>query len=486
MQNHTADSTRVIPLSQGTVANVLEKHRRVGLQPTVAPKIILQSPLWQDPQYAGRHVSMRRRWKDLDDEQSAWVAELVNVLPKDPSEPAPSWGLLRYLDLDVTMVLSLQWTLTGSRNVEIEQRDLLRRMGYACLESAPYDELHASLRRLSHTKVAVFREGTPNHQVEPWQIIDDSQRSAPGVPGSGSVITARISRLWEDALVSGTWQAVDLNAYSYLVRVARRNGLARILYLYLASWRDGKAGFDVPLYGIINRFAQRRSDGRLRYFPLSDPRCLLRKALDLLQANRVIQITRNIDGEYLESARLSGRFLETPPPELPTMARQLAYLAPSLWIQNEVSEVPALPTSSITPHSVESTATEWSVVESTYCEQTLSILLDRFSPALPRQRIKVAREGGWEIRQLWVAIGLVLWKWEAERSVENPAGFLQSILKSGMADPTYRKNFRKATLHHQIPISGSEWLAWILNGPLREFPMPKKSPNVASITSEAP
>jgi hypothetical protein len=133
--------------------------------------------------------------------------------------------------------LSLQWTLTGSRDVEIEQHDLLHRMGYGRLDCAPYDELHASLRRLTNTKVAVFREGTPNHLVEPWQIIDESHRTTPSLTGEKSVITARLSRLWEESLASPTWQAVDMNNYSHLVGVARRHGLARVLYLYLASCR---------------------------------------------------------------------------------------------------------------------------------------------------------------------------------------------------------------------------------------------------------
>jgi hypothetical protein len=87
------------------VADVLAKRRREGHLPLIAPKVILQAPLWQDPQYAARHVSMRRRWKDSSEGHAAWNTEVVNALPKDPSEPAASWGLLRYLDLDLTMVL---------------------------------------------------------------------------------------------------------------------------------------------------------------------------------------------------------------------------------------------------------------------------------------------------------------------------------------------------------------------------------------------
>jgi hypothetical protein len=423
---------------------------------------------------------MRRRWRDFSAGPAAWITEVVNVLPKDQAEPAPSWGLLRYQDLDVTMVLSLQWTLTGSRDVEIEQRELLHRMGYGRLDCAPYDELHASLRRLTHTKVAVFRDGTPNHLVEPWQIIDETHRTEPHQTGERSLITARLSRLWEDALASAAWQAVDLNAYTHLVRVARRHGLARVLYLYLASWRDAKGGFNVPLFGIVDRFAQRRSDGRLRYPILRDERCVLRKAITHLQQHRIIEITEAIAGEDLLCARLTGRFTTVKPPAPVVEGRQLVYLAPSLWRPNEVVAVPAADVAlQVQPEHHQ----DWDATQNDYCERTIPVLLDWLKPALPRRKVQAARDGGWEVRHLWTAIGAVLWQWQEQQSIENPAGFLQSILNDGIGDPTYRRNYQKSALANLLPISGSELMAWMLKHPLRDFP-PPKPPSAKTTTSE--
>ncbi len=473
MMIQTEQNASGLLLSNGNIPNILAKYRREGLRPLIAPKIILQAPLWQDPQFSARHMTMRRRYHDLANTGTKWVAELINVLPHDSSEPAPSWGLLRYLDLDVVMVFSLLWTLTGSRNVEMEQHELLRCMGYGDLTNAPYDELHASIRRLTHTKIAIFQEHTPKHLVEPWQIIDDSQRTAPNKIGNATTITARLSRLWEEALNSSTWQAVDLNAYAHLVRVSRRNGLARVVYLFLASWRDNKNAFDIPLFWIVDRFAQRLSDGRLRYPLLSHPRCLLKKSLELLQENQVIQITHALNGESLESARLIGRFLPVTLPQLPKISRQLVFLSPSLWRKNEICNL--LPTTTETQLTNNILPTSpWAKAEEDYCEKTIWVLLDLFIPALARKRIKDARNRGWGIRQLWVAVCVVLWQWEEDESVLSPAAYLQKIITDGLDDELFRTNYSREYFSPNIPLSFDELKTWIAAGPLRDYPPPQK------------
>ena len=140
----------------------------------------------------------------------------------------------------VIMALSLSWTRTQNPAVEVEQRQLFKWMGYDDLTLAPYDELKYSLKRLESTQIAIFQEGSDPRHITPFRLIDSVVvREEPREKGKPMVIHTTLNRVWEQALATSDWQAVDLIGYAKLVREHRMVGLARVIYLFLASWRAG-------------------------------------------------------------------------------------------------------------------------------------------------------------------------------------------------------------------------------------------------------
>ena len=144
------------------------------------------------------------------------------------------------------MALSLSWTRTQNPAVEVEQRQLFKWMGYDDLTLAPYDELKYSLKRLESTQIAIFQEGSDPRHITPFRLIDSVVvREEPREKGKPMVIHTTLNRVWEQALATSDWQAVDLIGYAKLVREHRMVGLARVIYLFLASWRQPDGGCSI-------------------------------------------------------------------------------------------------------------------------------------------------------------------------------------------------------------------------------------------------
>jgi len=461
------------------IANTLAKYRRLGGTPAISPKIIIQAPIWNDPQIASRYTTRTRSWRNWrDNREEEWRVETINVL-SEHQDSIPAGGLLRFQDLDVTMALALYRTRSGSRDIEIDQTDLLHAMGYDDLSMASYPAIRGSLRRMLNTKVAIYRSGQRYGDTDSWQIIDEAEVQAGHQLCRPSRLHARLGRIWDDALASDTWQAVDLNGYFLLARKLRREGLARVIYLYLSSWRDRDGCFDVPAIAIIERFAQRRVDRRYRFTqPFVDPRSSLYRALKGLVQHGVIRFAEDIDAVPLAAARLRGKF-QVVPDQFDSEPRQLVLFKPSAWDPTVVATI-AVETDSpqdltkTEEHHEHTPEDTWDALQDAYCEETIQTLLDRYDPPLARKRLAVARSAGWTVRQLWLASGQVLWLHLENRSVSNPAGYLSRILTNGIEDSVYRAGFSKKNLMINMNIAYHDWLRWMLAGPLREFPPPRR------------
>jgi hypothetical protein len=170
---------------------------------------------------------------------------------KDPS------GLLRYLDLDILMALSYEFTRTGQPRITTSQRLLLHLMGYSNIDTAPFREFRASIQRMAATTIVTSDTAAPPDAMAPWRLIALNRITA-GHQGRLGLLDASLSSEWA-AATAQMWQVLDMRGYVHLCRTARQNGLARVLYLFFGAITDHRTGeFRCPLSWIQQRFADRR------------------------------------------------------------------------------------------------------------------------------------------------------------------------------------------------------------------------------------
>ena len=345
MSRHPATFERLrgLPPQQEIInrdaANVVAERLRHGELPVIAPKFIFRTPMWVHHRTAALCTPRySRKWNEILP-QGTPVTQVVEVVNNLPSTTTPSaHGALRYLDLDVIMALSLSWTRTQSPMVEIEQRQLFKWMGYTDLTKAPYDELKCSLKRLENTQIAIYQEGSDPRRISPFRLIDgvnfrEEQRSR----GSPLIISTTLNRVWEAALAASDWQAVDLIGYARLVRDHRMIGLARVIYLYLASWRKPDGSFEVPMWSIRERFAQVRPDGTLKYHDPFNASGMLMKALTVLHRSGVMSLDDVRPKDIHTKVLLTGRFVRIEDPD--GGARQQWLIAPGMWDEGHATVI---------------------------------------------------------------------------------------------------------------------------------------------------
>lgn len=333
----------------------IARRRREGEDPTIAPKVVLETPMWLDPRVAARRSRLTREFRDL------WHGapivnslDVANPLPAEGQGSRSQHGLLRYLDLDVIMALSKAWVESGAGEgaVEVEQIRIFEWMGYQNLLTAPYSELRASLQRLKWTSIAV---GEAGGRPVPFKLIEGFSEEKEDGRGSPKLLKARLDPIWCNALRTvHDWQAVDLQAYAKLAREHRRMGLARVIYLYLVSHRNASDEFHVPLYSLRDRYAQRRFlpgpekdagqvAGRsvLRRSDPMDDEELLKRALKTLHETGVCELAP-VSAARLSDASLRGRFVR--PREPMVLVTQQRFISPGLWDgKPRVLGSPALP-----------------------------------------------------------------------------------------------------------------------------------------------
>ena len=331
----TVERLRGLPPQQEIInrdaANVVAERVRHGELPVIAPKFIFRTPMWVHHRTAALCTPRyTRKWNEILPQGTpvTQVVEVVNNLP--PTTLPSAHGALRYLDLDVIMALSLSWTRTQSPMVEIEQRQLFKWMGYTDLTKAPYDELKCSLKRLENAQIAIYQEGSDPRHISPFRLIDGvSIREESRERGNPLVISTTLNRVWEAALAASDWQAVDLFGYARLVRDHRMIGLARVIYLYLASWRKPDGSFEVPMWSIRERFAQVRPGGTLKYHDPFNPSGMLMKALTVLHRSGVMTLDDVRPKDIHTQVLLTGRFIKTEDPD--GGAHQQWFIAPGMW-----------------------------------------------------------------------------------------------------------------------------------------------------------
>lgn len=442
------------------VEREMARRRREGETPTLAPKVVLETPMWLDPRVAARRARLTREYSDLfHGAPITNTLDVTNPLPAEGEGSRSPHGLLRYLDLDVVMALSKAWVEAGGGDglVEVEQIKIFEWMGYRNLLMAPYSELRASLQRLKWTSVAVGEQGT---RPVPFKLIEGYTESEEAGRGSPKVLHARLDPIWVDALRSvSDWQAVDLQAYAKLARDYRRMGLARVIYLYLVSHRNAADEFNVPLYSLRDRYAQRRlldgPDGGKggsvlrRADPLDDGE-LLKRALKVLHESGVCHL-EPVEPGRLATAGLKGRFIR--PREPMVIATQQRFISPGIWDDKPKAlpspvDLPERQAPSPAPTEPAPKATEPPPERTP--EQTAVILLNR-ELRVGKSVFKGAAASGWTPGQMLHLMAEVYWLYRTEAGIERPAGLFVSKMRDS------------APTHYTDPIEPSwSWLrqAW--------------------------
>lgn len=413
-------------------ANVVAERIRHGELPVIAPKFIFRTPMWVHHRTAALCTPRyTRKWNEILP-QGTPVTQVVDVVNNLPSTTPPSaHGALRYLDLDIIMALSLSWTRTQSPLVEIEQRQLFKWMGYTDLTKAPYDELKCSLKRLENTQIAIYQEGSDPRQIAPFRLIDGvSYREEQHSRGNPLIISTTLNRVWEAALAASDWQAVDLIGYARLVRDHRMIGLARVIYLYLASWRKPDGSFEVPMWSIRDRFAQVRPDGSLKYNDPFNPSGMLMKALTVLHRSGVMMLDDVHPKHIHTQVLLTGRFLRIEDPD--GGARQQWFIAPGMWDEGKASLVEdgceAVPGTSHHLDAIPSPVLpSFPVANPKEVRHAKEVRrLKRLVP-VSRKIWDQAIVDGWKVTHLKNLLVVVLWM-HGEGRIRDPAAFAASEL----------------------------------------------------------
>ena len=106
------------------VEREMARRRREGETPTLAPKVVLETPMWLDPRVAARRSRLTREYSDLFHGAPITNSlDVSNPLPAEGEGSRSPHGLLRYLDLDVVMALSKAWE-AGDGAVEVDQIEI--------------------------------------------------------------------------------------------------------------------------------------------------------------------------------------------------------------------------------------------------------------------------------------------------------------------------------------------------------------------------
>jgi len=423
------------------LADVVGARARAGHLSAVVPRQLLTHPIWLNPKTASCTTAMHRVWWDVLDQGGKITRWKRNTEVANPTAPVPGsscspHGLLRFLDLDVVMALSHAWIMQGD-DIEVAQANLLRWMGHDNLLTAPYDELRASLRRLEST-LMVFWDGEIDARptdARRYRIVEGADFVSG--PRNSTIVNARLSPLWIEALKSGRWQELDLDAYAHLTRTQRRAGLARVIYAFLTSQRDRDGRFCIPKDAIVQRYTPRKPDQRRkRYADDADPRSALVRALTVLRESGVIEPDRDAPETHL-----AGRFMMNAVPRLSDQGMQRTLCTTDIWGGGKMPRVAAsahekipVPVSPPPPPLIEQAPPREHTPE-----QESAIMLNRELRVGKAAIQKALKNNNWSPRQLLHLMAEVYWLHKSEGQVDRPAGLLVTKLRDS------------APAHYQAP-----------------------------------
>lgn len=447
-----------------------EMRDRQGHMSAFVPRGLLLWPIWNHPKTASCTPEQSRTWYVRDEHGNSVKHNVsqVNVLPKagpEDSSSASPHGLLRWIDLDVSMALSHGALLQGRTNVEIAQADALRWMGHDQLLQAPYDTLHASLGRLSYVRIAHWlgndKPRAGSEQLDEGQILT-MFKLVQGRVGNGKDIQAELSPWWVDSLRNGRWQEVDLDAYAHLVRSYRKDGLARVLYCYLAAHRNKDlTSAEVRWEELDWALSPRKPDGRgRRYRYLTHPRHPLPLALGVLARAGLVE---PIDREDRDWCRV--RLITRGIPTIASQGVQNTYLPASImtpWARIETSKAsspataPAAevtaPAAALSPDSPPLPTTD-----ATF--QPFNLLRRKF-PSIAIMRYQHARQRGFDDRSMAHVLLAALFG-ARQGTIRKPGGWVMARFLED--DPSA---WSKEAMVNQIDIAAAKAWAYGPDGPL--------------------
>ena len=475
------DRYRALPQSTAQrIEDLTAREVRLGHVPTVMPKVLLQSPIWYDPRFASSRQAFGTEYVPRSDPREIEISSQANILPLHPGR-GEAGGLLRHLDLDVVMALSFAWTITGDRHVEMRQKDILHLMGYEDLTQAPYNELRASIRRLAATKIAIYPKDLPENEIDWWQILEHNERFVIREQGQPVAFRATLSEGWEACLRGiADWQVVDLQCYAHLVRHHRRMGLARTLYLYLASWRTSQRTFELPLRWIEERFADRNSPndltsglGSFRFKNPINAQSKLFRAFKALHQTGVIALDE-VKGPR-DSVVMRGQFVK--PKDLPALPdvfaprpHQTVLVHTSMWDERvaELAVIDDHGTNAMTtpPPKSPQAAPPPPAIESPIAQHLPRLLR---LVHVSKGTIDEARKAGWDDAAFSRVLFAALWEGHHQR-IRSPAGWAAKIIRTDQV-------WTKERLAEQYPLA--EIAAWAL-GPDGPLGKPRKGPASAN------
>lgn len=443
----------VIANSSTVLADIIAAKDRAGIRSAVLPRDLISHPIWLHPKTAACAGQMHRTWWEPVDITGSTHrferhSEVLNPLGAESDKMTASpHGLLRHLDLDVTMALSHAW-LTDGRSVEMELARVLRFMGYSRLCEAPYDEIRASLRRLNAAMIVLWSGPQRPEHISPIRVIESLDFQVR--PGRPTILQVLLSSAWIDALKTGAWQQVDLDVYAHLIRTNRKNGLARIIYAFLATQRKSDGSFDVFKDSIVQRFAPRKPDQkRLRYKDHGNPNSALPRAMQCLIASGVI--AAQDDGE-----RVRGVFLSRDIPRIAMQPRQTALCTADLLGGGAAPQVVAItPTldparTSTTPASTGSNSEEFAPFTA----------LRREFPSIAVTKYQHARDRGFDDKSMARIMVAALFG-AHQGKVRKPAGWvIARLLEDNPAAWSHD------AVVEQIDVSAAKTWAYGPGGPL--------------------
>lgn len=426
---------------------------------------------------------MNRQWHQFSDRAyGISTVETTNVL-EDRELAGLAYGLLRYLDLDVAMAMSWAFTRTGRRTFEISQADLLRAMGHESLDTVSYAELTASYKRIQNTKIIVAEAGTDIKDAASWQIADHIGTNHERRDFAMTTVEVDLNRTWRDAITSHDWQAVDVDSYVHLARRYRKLGMARVIYLYLASWRNPAGGFRIPIAPFLERYAQRRTDGSYRYPDhFRNPQSIIYRSLRAVADAGVIEFQNIPEGVPENCANLTGVFKSCGRPWAGMVVQPLACNLP--LVSGPSAEVIDGPSDSAKQENMDEHAKlqKESYPDSVrYCDQTMSVLANSMNPPLSRRCLVEAKNHGWASMDIWLVLGITLWlKANTEIIKTTAAQYAAGILKEGRGDPKYRESYQRKSVQDRIGIDAGELLRWLQRHHLKNHVMPLTKSKAAS------
>lgn len=445
---YSPDNESTLRQLNNTAFDIAEKTERQGGEPSIVPKLLLRTPMWVDPSVATKHGTMQRSYVDLvRGRPVGHNVEVQNVLK------GHAGGVLRYMDLDILMALSTGLAKYGTTEFEVEQRHLLHLMGYNDLTKAPYTRLHAAIKRLKTAQIAIYQQNTPQDQIAPFQLIEGfSERKHRSGKGGSQTWSIRLHDIWMEALQSDTeWQLVDMAAYSHLTRTFRRQGLARVIYLFLSSWRHNDGTFNIPYFALVQRYGRRHTDGTLMYIDPANPNCVVHKALKTLHQSGIIQFQEST-ALTKERIRLKGQFI---PDAVPLGGGKQLYLFSSDMFDGVLEKKPHLQQQEDRPNlpapkagktaQAEEPEREEDPLEERY-RQIWEHLVKKHQVRIPRNLVNEAMEAGATYENLMTLAAVV----DARDNVRSASGFIASLMRSWIASPDDIRDWTVETGSQQV------------------------------------